>query len=210
MENQRMENNGLVLHTIKSRSEHFDRIDNLDEYLSEISGKSFVIAYLDYKVLIGTCENSKFSFCCNEIIEAKHLQQLRVFNNDMELLVWRSNDYLKGRLRTDSEGETTEVVDAHQVLFGTESKPEPLDSLYTKIFEDRGTELSLPFSGLTVDVKENRKNRVFIKTRNYIDYNKVQQAGYVDCRFLGFYKIDLDTETWIDLKESNNDYEKKK
>lgn len=178
-----MKDNGLDLHTIKSKLEPYSNIDNLEEPLSRISDQSFIVAYLDYKVLIGTYEDSRFYFYNNETFDNKYIQRLRVFNNDQELLVWRSHDGLNGRLRTDSDGDSTEVVDAHQVLFGTKSKPEPSDNSYTKIFEDRGTELILPFKELDVDEK---KNRITIKTRNYISYNEVHQATYVDCRFVEF------------------------
>jgi len=57
---------------------------------------------------------------------------------------------------------------------------------FTRIFEKRGTEIILPFTGLDVKDKTEGK-RVFIQIRNYINYNKASQATYIDCRFVGFY-----------------------
>lgn len=152
-----------------------------------ISIKSYVVAYLDYKVLIGRYEDKAFCFSKkeDEAFKPKHIQKLRIFNETQEIFIWRSSEGLKGRLRIDETGDTTDVVDAHQVLFGT--KAEPVDGNYTKITEKRGTELILPFVLSNIDAK---RNRVFIKTRNYIDYidyNEVNQATYVDCRFVGFW-----------------------
>ncbi|MCF6147693.1 MAG: TIGR03984 family CRISPR-associated protein [Candidatus Kuenenia sp.] len=181
------EANGLQLREIKSKSIPFPvknkDIEDFEKCISaRISVKSYIVAYLDYKVLIGTFENGVFHFYKDEKFDPKHIQKLRVFNQTQELYLWRSSDGMRGRYRTDEEGKETFVVDAEQVLFGT--KAEPPDSGFTKITETRGTELTLPFSNLSVDDK---RNRVFIKTRNYIDYNEVNQATYVDCRFMGFW-----------------------
>lgn len=149
-----------------------------------ISIKSHVVAYLDYKVLIGTFENGVFHFFQNENFDPKYIQKLRIFNKTQEMFIWRSSEGLKGRLRIDETGDTTDVIDAHQVLFGT--KTEPTDGGFTKITEERGTEIILPFTGIDVQNKVKDK-RVFIQTRNYVDYNEVYQATYVDCRFIGFW-----------------------
>ncbi|MCF6157620.1 MAG: TIGR03984 family CRISPR-associated protein [wastewater metagenome] len=182
------EANGLQLQEIKSQSNPFpidniETMENLEKCIAaQIQDKSYVVAYLDYKVLIGTFENRGFHFFQNEEFDPKYIQKIRVFNQTQELYLWRSSDGMRGRYRTDEEGKETFVVDAEQVLFGT--KAEPPDGGFTKITETRGTELTLPFSNLSVDDK---RSRVFIKTRNYIDYNEVKQATYVDCRFMGFW-----------------------
>lgn len=179
--------NGLHLHQIKSKSTPVPcgNIGNLEEFISQqISGNSFVVAYLDYKVIIGRFEDKKFQFYNGENLELKYVQRLRVFNEAQELLIWRSSDGLGGRSRTDEAGNDTYVVDARQVLFGTEATF--LDNNYTKISEKRGTELTLPFSGIDTMNEKSKKNRVCIKTRNYIKPNDVHQVTYEDCRFVCF------------------------
>lgn len=178
-----MNANGLRLDTIKSEAIYVPVQDGLMETVMECFSGSipFVVAYLDYKVLIGRLENSAFSFYGNETIDSKFIQKLRVFNDDRELLVWRSRDGLIGRLRTDGLGCDTDVVDAKQVLFGTKDKGM---GDFTRLTEDRGTVIILPFVGIDFDGK---KKRVCIKTRNYVDYNSItHQATYVDGRFLAF------------------------
>jgi CRISPR-associated protein (TIGR03984 family) len=173
--------NGLELYLIKSKAEPYSIINNLEQALSLFNSTGYVIAYLDYKVLIGKVNNNGFEFFNNEKIEEKYIQKLRLFNDDKELLIWRDNNGLKGRLRIDGEGEETFVVDAYQVLWGT--KKEKLRNGWIKLFEDRGTELILPYDeGVIIDDK---KNRLFIMTRNYI-HPETNQATYFDCRFIKF------------------------
>ena len=50
--------------------------------------------------------------------------------------------------------------------------------------EDRGIELLIHHSLLPENVVVTPKDRLWLITRNYIDYNDLGQAGYVDCRFV--------------------------
>jgi len=173
--------NGLELHRIKSRVE-LRNINNLEDILNFFNSSGFVVVYLDYKVLIGKINNNGFKFHNNEPIEEKYIQKLRLFNNDKELLVWRDYNGLKGRLRIDGEGDDTYVVDACQVLWGIRS--EALGNGWIKLSEERGTELILPYKNVKID---DRKNRLFLKTRNYIGFHPLtHQATYIDCRLVGF------------------------
>jgi len=177
-----MENNGLKLSKIKTETKSVSAsADDLEKVISEkIKTPSFAVAFMDYKVLTGRYDRGTFHFYNNESLEAKYLQKLRVFNSNEELLMWSSGGGFKGRHRRDDAGEETYAVDAEQVLFGTDFEKY---NDFTRIFEERGTELFLPFNNISVN--ENRK-RVFIKTRNYIKYNKANQATYTDCRFIVF------------------------
>jgi CRISPR-associated protein (TIGR03984 family) len=185
---------GLELIKLDSEvTKHFDenKDGELESFIyTSLSGKYYVVSYLDYKVLIGTWDKEGFHFYNNETFEHKYIQKLRIFNTDEELLIWRTQGNLKGRLRKDDrKGSSTDVIVARQVLFGTDSKP--LNNTFTEIYEKRGTRLILPFKNLKVDIK---KDRIAIKTYNYIGYNKVYQATYKDCRFVSFCDQDSDLE----------------
>lgn len=182
-----METNGLELIEIGStvtRPFESKPDENPEDVLMEnIKEKSFAVVWLDYKVLIGTWDGKDFQFYDNKPFENKYLQRMRVFNKDREMLIYRTGNGFKGRLRIDDKNGTDYwVIVAKQVLFGTK-KGEKCNNNYTEITEKRGTSLVLPFGGLDVDDK---KERIFIKTHNYIDYNAVNQATYVDCRFVDF------------------------
>ncbi|MDI6714682.1 MAG: CRISPR-associated protein Csx19 [Thermodesulfovibrio sp.] len=176
-----MKTNGLELLKINSKTKPVN-INSIKDALDHFNSTGYIVAYLDYKVLIGKVNIDSFEFYNNETIEEKYIQRLRLFNNEKELLVWRDNNYLKGRLRIDNEGHETFVVDACQVLWGTDKKE--LGNGWIKLFEQRGTELILPYRDLKID---NKKHRLFLKTRNYISFHsKTHQATYTDCRFIGF------------------------
>jgi len=186
METQcRLEANDLTLIELHSLADPIDAIDanKLNAKLAEnFAQKTFAVVWLDYKVLIGTWENGDFHFYNNEKFEHKHIQRLRVFDQEKELLAWRSNGNLKGRLRKDDlAGTGSMAIMAQQTLFGTLAKQ--LDAHFTEISEARGTKLILPFANLRVNDK---RDRVFIKTHNYIKPNAVHQMSYFDCRFVAF------------------------
>lgn len=176
--------NGLELKSINTNYISIDEVRDLARAVEEhFNSDGYVVAYQTNKLLIGRYESQNFKFYNADRIDERFLLKVRIFNHMKELLLWRVNGMLRGRLRIDTEGEESFVVDAYQQLWGTDQKR--IDTNFTKIFEERGTELILPFSSLEVD---NKKNKVFIKTRNYIEFNKkTSLSTYGDCRFVGFY-----------------------
>ncbi len=180
-----MNTNKLELKKIGSAMEPYNDIKS-EELMTilnaEFTGKAFAVVFLDDRVLIGTLENSNFHFFDNQTVKQKYIQRIRVFDMNREFHAWRSQGSLKGRLRVDNDqGDDVDVVIAKQMLFGTKDKTRT--GGFTEIGEDRGTRLTLPFTNLTVDDK---RNRIFIMTHNYIDYNAAGQATYTDCRFVSF------------------------
>lgn len=182
--------NGLKFATKKSETKPFEKLSFSDYesfklQIKEIFGQNngFCVVYLDYKVLIGKYSEGNFKFYNNEIFKPKYIQKMRIFDINQELYIWRKKeDEFRGRFRTDGSGVKTDVVDAWQILWGTKTDPNFIGE-FSKIFEDRGTELILPLKDISFD---NGQNRVCIWTRNYIGYNENDQAGYEDCRFVDF------------------------
>lgn len=188
---EKMEANGLkLLKQVCTKVQPLNTDENnLKSVLAEhLKMPYFAVAYLDYKVLIGRWKNKAFQFFNNEEFENRYIQKLRVFNEAQEALIWRTHTGFKGRLRTDHEGtERMDIVVAHQVLFGTKKgEKKNCDEHFTEITEDRGTSLVLPFGNLKFDDKGGLISRIRIKTHNYVGYNEVNQACYVDCRFVNF------------------------
>lgn len=187
-----MENNGLKLRYVKSTVNPVGLSDtelkvftDLENLISKIfQSDGFVVAYLDYKVLIGKINKSKLEFFEGETFLPKFVKKLRAFNYEKEFFLWRENKGFSARLRIDEIGVEIPVIEAKQILWGT--KNPPLDvSGYTKLYEDRGTEIVLPFASLEVD----EQNRVAIKTRNYIIDNEFGQCSYNDTRFVEFLLV---------------------
>ncbi len=187
--------NGLTLKKDRTRVKQIQNEINtwieLENTLSNyFAGDGYIVAYLHYKVAVGKINGGKPEFFRNETFNPKYLLKLRAFNNDQELLIWPGNGYLfKGRLRIDGEnnsnddGEIKCFIEAEQVLWGTNYKT--LDGGWTRLFEKRGTGLIIP-TDIKTQIKNIGKNRLKIKTRNYIGFNEMGQAGYEDCRFVEF------------------------
>lgn len=144
----------------------------------------FYLAHLDYKVILGKIDNyNDFSKFFNE--NTKYLQNIRIFNQEKELYIFKKANKLMFRIREDIKKENCELISAtetYQILWGTKSE---IINNKTRIFEDRGIEIILPF-----EIKEllSATKRIAIKTRSYIDFNN-NQAEYIDSRLCGFYLV---------------------
>ena len=165
--------NGLEISTIQSSTKNlgdFKLPDNesfMSVIMSNFEGNGYCVCYLDYKVLIGEYNGSSFRFHDGKMFEPRFIQRMRLFDKiqKQELYIWRKNNgWFSGRLRVDGKGKKTDVVEAYQVLWGTNCEHV---SGFTRLYEDRGTELFLPFENMAVDKNE---KKAFIKTYNYISY----------------------------------------
>ncbi len=180
--------NGLILKKVKTCVDRgqsgFGVINDLTDFLGKralFQETTYFVAYLYHKVLIGKFEVD-FKTYDGQPFSPTHLMNLRVFNKDEEVYIWRieENNFL-WRHRKDNEGDEQDVMDIEQVLWGT--RAEPLQNDYSRLFETRGMELIVPFEGLQIDDK---KKRLKILTRHYIVPNENHQACYVDARIVGF------------------------
>jgi len=188
-----MKTNGLKYDEMKTTSIPIE-IKSDGDVLKNAPDNAWFIAYLDSRVVIGRIENNLFVYykqADNDVI-LENIQKLRVFNNNAELFVWRTSlDGHRARLRTDESGTGQGIVDANQVLFGTEAKPANGNALYSILTEKRGTEIILPLAGLGIkDAEINvQEGRLCIHTRSYIGtIEETGQATYEDVRFVEFVK----------------------
>jgi len=170
--------------TIKSRVEPQDNennISDIEKFVKKEISTGYIVVWLNYAIFIGKIEDREFIFHNGLIPDLSHLLQLRVFNKEKEIFIWRSSLAYKYRIRVDNDGEDTVVIDAEQVLWGTHSRN--LGGDFSEIYEDRGIKLIIPFKDLNL----NPDKRLILKTRNYIRHNEIGQAGFVDSRFVDFY-----------------------
>ncbi|MDP2692016.1 MAG: CRISPR-associated protein Csx19 [bacterium] len=143
--------------------------------------KAKAVAWYYDEIVFYSIENNLWNTAAKGLDE---LVRLRIFNNDQELHIWRSNGVLKGRLRADTKGNDIECVDAMPLLNGT-----AFDKLNPGIIasEEKGIHYYLPYPELEILVGS--KNRIALLTRNYIGYSDIGQAGYIDCRFVDFKTV---------------------
>ncbi len=213
MQNNKL-NNGLNLINIKSRAVRnleMENFDNINKFLNNDNKSSLVVAYLVNEVIIGKFTDNKFIFPENKHIEdgIKFLKRIRIFNSNEELLLWKDRNLLKGRYIMDMSGDTVNTplqnesaqdcscIESYQVLFGTkvinnknsnDSKSTTED--FTTIYEERGTKIILPGNWRA----NNRKERIALQTRHYIDYFDGIQATYADARFVNFVQLPIKNE----------------
>lgn len=114
------------------------------------------VLWMHYGVLADA--TSKFE---SKNYDLKFLVRLRVFDANEEWHIWRTAAGLMGRHRNDEAVENgleeQPFVDTDMKVRGVIAKQMP---------------------------NSNDSETWYVKTRNYIDYNEIGQAGYVDSRFL--------------------------
>jgi|GEM_PF-3379259 len=190
----------LIIHSDQSQEFH---LPDLKSRLT--SDNQYFVSYLDYAVIIG-----KWSLNNNEILleippdlsfNSTYLQSLRMFNENMEILLFSSNreqGAFNGRIRIDNEslkaGQEINAVDVNQILFGTKAERLNIDSQWIKLSEDRGTEIILPasvFNGYDL-TKFGQEYLCSLTVRNYIETNATSfQAYYSDHRFIKFILVQI-------------------
>jgi CRISPR-associated protein (TIGR03984 family) len=189
MQKQHNNKNGLSLKTVKTLCQYgnksWDNIEDIISFLNNLIStdeNNYFVAYLFNTVLIGNFKSVFQAY--NKHISNDLLINLRVFNVKEEVYIWKKNENtFSWRYRKDSDGDQVYVVDVKQVLWGT--SVEPKEHGWSRLYEKRGIELIVPIEQLKVDDK---KNRLKILTRHYIDYNEIGQAGYSDTRIVDFIK----------------------
>jgi CRISPR-associated protein (TIGR03984 family) len=154
----------------------------IEEKLSFITS-GYAVCWLHYGVLIGLIRGSKIQYP-EGIPDYEHqLVRMRIFNQHKEWHIWKSenNYHVRYREENTAEGDDAIFTDRELVLWGTQCHP--LKPPFQEVSERRGTGLVLPNE---LGKIENDKTRFVLKTRNYIAYNEIGQAGYVDSRFVDF------------------------
>lgn len=190
--------NGLLLTEMQVHREVCSEISNFDlgvlydkiDHYFNTEGKSgepvYILVYLDYEVQIGKYQNNIITFYRGELKETEYIKKIRIFDRHRELMFWRTGkNTFRGRFVDESraDGEKMPVIQARQIIWGTlkESSKDGLPG-WTLITEKRGTALAVPLENITVD---EHKKRVKIRTHNYIGFNELGQAGYMDSRIVG-------------------------
>lgn len=168
---------GGVIGTTKSNIDHGSFTGSVLEKIS-YADKVHAVCWLDHKMLF--INGSDLLEKLDDYKE--HIIRLRVFDENEELHVWRTGKGLKYRIRSDEQGENEqEYIDSELIMNGTTAKEK---GAFYEITEDRGVKYQMPKHWLGDSFQLKKNQRIKILTRNYIGYNELGQAGYVDCRFV--------------------------
>jgi len=173
----------IHLNKVKTQVKLFEEIS--EEEAKSIINNGYLVIYQHDIILIGKINKNQFHFADSSGYSFTRMQKMRIFNENEELYIWNTANKYKARYRKDNEGDNCHVLDARQVLTGTDK--EELNNGFCRIFEKRGFELTLPDFGFEMPTNGNK--RIAVLTRNYIGYTGNGQAGYKDCRFVNFVKF---------------------
>ena len=83
----------------------------------------------------------------------------------------------------EEENGELEAVEARQLIWGTQLV-DGNDRDWKVLKEKRGIEFRIHSSVIPENLFINERERLWLVTRNYIDYTPLGQAGYADCRFV--------------------------
>jgi CRISPR-associated protein (TIGR03984 family) len=188
-----MPSNPLQLIKLKDQKPllHSGNWEGIEEQLHEhFKGKkATTLVMMHHCVCLGSFEDGKLLMPDSQPFQPEYLRSLRVFDQDRECYVWKSSMDDEGlfrlRIRLDEEEENggLEAVEARQLLWGTHLADGD-DKGWKVLTEKRGIELRIHSSLIPENAHIDERNRLWLVTRNYIDYTPVGQAGYVDCRFV--------------------------
>ena len=180
------------INKIKSSTEPIDNITDCGQLNQYLEGKYQVMITCFDRICLGEYTDGDFKLEALPAFET--IQSMRIFNENMELYLWRAAakdcfgqaNHLRGRIRRDVEtGDDCAVVDARQILIGSKDKNDNKDIIaddYTVIREDRGFELKVPKVWLPAKVTD--RSRLILRSRNYLQEWDNGQLSYCDHRFV--------------------------
>ena len=148
----------------------------------------FVLMIEDHEVNVGIYKNKRLIFSKDKSLK-KFLQELRLFNESIELKFIRiSDDKYYYRLITNEEANKSQIImyDTYEekyMLNGSRviNHVENQGITFSSLTEDSGLLLTLPF-------KLDKGNlRIYVNVINYINYSNEGLTEFVDSRLEGFY-----------------------
>lgn len=159
---------------------------NLSEYLTEKAQGSYKVIWQAVNELkFGYYNNNdKFIFEDNIVPQEKYVMQIRLFNNDEEILLQKDGGKYNVRIIKDSinrqtdEDEMVKVVDDASTLFGERTEIKIDTKGFVRLVE-KGRKISL-----TIPTQDTAKYYALV-TRSYITFDtETGQAGYGYYRYL--------------------------
>lgn len=133
--------------------------------------QGYVILWQYHAIFTGVIESGGVRWLNDDqpVQSDDHLVRLRAFNERQEYHFWRNGKQIKGRLRTDAEGNSIDTIDTRMKLRSIVGKP---------------------LRKATPDLVS---DELAVITRNYIGYDETtKQASYMDSRFLNLEPFNPD------------------
>lgn len=165
------------------------------------------IITMHHGICLGSYKDESFNMPPDLELAPNYLLSLRVFTQDKEFYMWQSDREEPGlfryRLREDKEADreecnVQEAIETCQMLWGSSLKFYQARPDWALLQEKRGTSLRITSDLINLG-KIGKDNRLWLITRNYINYTPVGQAGYIDSRWVKLVEEgELYNGRWID------------
>lgn len=150
--------------TIKSSYVSDFNIDffNIKTRIKEIFNEdtAYILLKESNEVSVGLYKNKDFIFK-NEVLQNKDLFiDMRIFNNEKELYIWKSKYDFKNRIRIDNEGKEYDFYDEELLLWGNKIKN---DGIFMELEEEKIKKYYIPINENVTNDNEGK-----LVVRNYI------------------------------------------
>lgn len=164
-----------------------------DEILEEIrrflnnDKMYYILEHKYHGVYVGKYKNNEVQFFDGSGLDIENMIELRIFDSDMEIHIikLRGNQYHFRCLMDleDKEAEGTDIFyDDKYLLFGTKAR---VDGNWLILEDSRGVKIYLPYGETFKEVDLN-KPEIYLKVRNYAEFNEEGLMRFKDSRLLGF------------------------
>jgi CRISPR-associated protein (TIGR03984 family) len=154
---------------------------DIKDKTADIFGENTAYIFLKESndISIGLYKNKDFIFK-DKVLENQNLFiDMRIFNKEKELYIWKTRDIFKSRLRVDGKGEKYDFYDEDLLLFGNKFK---VDENFMRLKEERIKEYCIPING---NITNCNKKKLLI--RNYMGMNEEDGTAVIkDFRLLDF------------------------
>ena len=186
----KQENYLIVQNDIYSTKEEYTDIRNIQEFLNRYAKNQYkVVIHAVNEIKFGYYNlqaDNKFTFADDKAIEEAYILQIRLFNQNEEILIKQDTDDIENNVYTariikDSKEnkepkQLVQVIDDASVLFGERINDSKVKAGFAHLVES-GRKISLNIPAI-----EQVKTYALV-TRSYIDFDeKIGQAG------IGYYR----------------------
>lgn len=150
--------------------------DSLTEVLKKYIKKTAnLVFWLRSQILWGTWNGTQLQLADKKVLDETQILEVRVFNENEELHLYRKGNGYEGRYVCDGQGPIQNHVDSLSRLWG--HRVDYADGYAVLIDEERFLKLTVPCT--------EKADYYGLVTRNYIEADPVTgQAGYRDYRFV--------------------------
>ncbi len=153
-----------------------------------LHGEANIVVWQMQSIVWGKWKDNQIIWTDDEKIFEKGWIEIRIFNENEEVHLYKDGNGLKGRYRSDTGENDCEYVDSFARFWGSNEDSAGKCKEGFVCLEDKARKLKLE-----IPVTEAGEKWYGLLTRNYVEYNSINgQAGYTDFRFVAIASGDFE------------------